>query len=311
MGEAVRISGRSSRSWTTTLVDLAVEVRDTARGPVEVATAGEGPAVLLVHGIPGSWRQCVPLAEDLDGFRSILPSRPGYGRTPIRTGRSYDEQADALVALLDAFGIEKCAVVGVSGGGPVAVALVMACAMAPHLMTAPRAMRLVKVPVLAEIAGPVLRTLERRRARRPDLVDAEIAKALTPLERRCLDADPRIRADLVRHSHGHLEAPLGLPGLRNDLAQVEAARRAAPPSYAGVHCPALVMKGEADTVIPSSHAAFYADALPHADLVAFDDSGHVFALTRRREVSAAIGAFLERSLQPRTTAPQLRVVASR
>jgi pimeloyl-ACP methyl ester carboxylesterase len=308
VGAAVRTSGRSSSSWTTSL-DVAVGLRATARGPIEVAAAGDGPAVLLVHGIPGSWRQCIPLAEDLEGFRCLLPSRPGYGRTPASTGRSYDEQADALVALLDAFGIEKCAVVGLSGGGPIAIALavrhherasalVMACAMAPHLITAPLPMRLAKVPGVAEVLGGAIRARGRLRVRRPEVVDAQITKPLTVLERRLVASDPRVRTDLVRHELGHLEAPLGLPGLRNDLAQIERAKRMPPPSFAGVSCPTLVMHGERDTVIGTSHARFYADGLPDADVAVFDDSGHLFALTRRRECSAAIRAFLERTLEP-------------
>ncbi|MEX2394604.1 MAG: alpha/beta fold hydrolase, partial [Actinomycetota bacterium] len=90
--------------WSTSL-DVRVDVVRTSAGPVEAATAGEGPAALLIHGIPGSWRQCIPLAEDLDGFKVVLPSRPGYGRTPVRTGRSYAAQADAFAALLDSLGI--------------------------------------------------------------------------------------------------------------------------------------------------------------------------------------------------------------
>ncbi len=305
MGAGVKTFVRSSSSWSTSL-DVTVDVRATARGPVEVASAGEGPAVLLLHGIPGSWRQCVPLAEDLDGFRTVLPSRPGYGRTPVRTGRTYDEQADASAALLDAMGIEKCAVIGLSGGGPVAIALavrqhervyahVMACAMAPHLVTAPVSLRLAKVPGVAELLGAALRARGRVRVRRPEVVDGQIARALTPLEQRCLRADSRVRDDLLRHELGHLAAPLALAGLRNDLAQVERAKRRAAPSY-DVRCPALVMYGECDTVIGGDHARFYAEAMPLADVVQFEDSGHVFALTRRAESSATIRAFLERSV---------------
>jgi pimeloyl-ACP methyl ester carboxylesterase len=56
------------------------------------------------------------------------------------------------------------------------------------------------------------------------------------------------------------------------------------------------MYGECDTVIGGDHARFYAEAMPHADVVQFEDSGHVFALTRRAESSATIRAFLERSV---------------
>lgn len=295
--------------WTTTLDDLVVDTVETAAGPVEAAICGPAgaPAVLLIHGIPGSWRQCVPLAEDLaDAFRVILPSRPGYGWTPITTGRSYDEQADASAALLDAFGVEDAAVLGISGGGPIAVALaarhharvralVMACAMAPHLTKVPLAMRLVRVPWLAEFLGPRLRERDRRNAADPQAVEDALREGLTAHEYEQMKADPRIREDLVRHSTSHLEAPHGLVGLRNDLACVVEAQRNGPPDLGGVRCPTLLMYGDADAVIGPEHAEHYARAVPHAEFAVFDNSGHVFALTRRAEASAAIRCLFERT----------------
>jgi pimeloyl-ACP methyl ester carboxylesterase len=301
--------------WSTS-IDLDVRNVDTTFGPIEVATCGSGPAVLLIHGIPGSWRQCVPLAEDIaateatDGFKVILPSRPGYGRTPVTVGRSYEDQADAFAALLDALGIEKAAVLGISGGGPIAVALaqrhhervsalVMACAMAPHLTKVPPAMRLVRIPWLAEFLGPRLRERDRQRVADPAAVDTYLRASLTPQEYASVEAEPQVRDDLLRHSLGHLEAPAGISGQRNDLAAVLNARRHAQqhgvPSYDKVSCPVLLMYGECDGVIPMTHARYYAEALPSAELVSFENAGHVFALTRRGESSAAIRAFFERN----------------
>jgi pimeloyl-ACP methyl ester carboxylesterase len=303
------VTPSSVPAWSTTL-DLRIDVVPTSRGRVEVATTGEGPSALLIHGIPGSWRQCIPLAEDLadgpDGYKVVLPSRPGYGRTPIRTGRSYEHQADAFVALLDSLGIDRTRVLGISGGAPVAIAmaarhpdrvdgLVLACGMAPHLITAPLTIRIVKLPGVAPVLSKAIKAIGRRRARDEAYIDAQITKGLTPDELERSKTDDRIRSDVLRHELGHLAAPSGIHGLRNDLLQVETARHSTPPSYT-VTCPALFMNGDADTVIPATHAEFYLGQVPDARTMTFEDAGHIFALTRRTESSAAIRSFFDKTL---------------
>lgn len=287
--------------WSTTLADLEVGVVPTARGPIETARVGEGPAVLLVHGIPGSWRQAVPLAEDLPGFEVLLPSRPGYGTTRLRVGLTFDQQGDAYAALLDALGIKRCAVVGISGGGPSAIAfatrhpdrttaLVLACALAPHLMKAPASMRLLKVPMLAEVLSPPVRALARRKLRRPGAVEAWMRSGLTPDEFERSQADPRIRDDLVRFTLSHQDAPAGIAGQRNDYFQVSRARSR--PQKIGVSASTLVMHGDADTVVPLEHARYHADNIPGAELQVYENAGHVFLFTRRPETSVRIRDFI-------------------
>ncbi len=95
-------------------------VAQTARGPVEYAVAGTGPAVLVIHGRPGGYDQGLWIARALNDpqFRFIAVSRPGYLRTPLDTGRSPEDQADALAALLDVLGVPQAAVIALSAGGP-------------------------------------------------------------------------------------------------------------------------------------------------------------------------------------------------
>lgn len=93
---------------------------ETARGPVEYAIRGEGPVLLVAHGGPGGYDQALLLGElfSRNGFQVVAPSRPGYLGTPVETGRTAEEQGDALAALLDALDIRRACVLGVSGGGP-------------------------------------------------------------------------------------------------------------------------------------------------------------------------------------------------
>lgn len=84
---------------------------------------GNGPAVLLLHGQPGS-------GGDWDGVARILarehtvvvPDRPGYGRTGGRA-TGFAGNVRAAITLLDGHGIESVAVAGHSWGAGVALAL--------------------------------------------------------------------------------------------------------------------------------------------------------------------------------------------
>lgn len=96
----------------------------TACGPVEYTLLGEGPVVLITHGTSSncfSVDGSRPLLEA--GFSVLTPSRPGYGRTPLSTGVSAAQAAEAIIALLDTLKIETCSVKAISGGGPTGIAL--------------------------------------------------------------------------------------------------------------------------------------------------------------------------------------------
>lgn len=96
------------------------QVIETKCGPIEYATRGEGPPVLVVHGAGGGYDQGLWIARDQvgEGFRIIAPSRFGYLRTPLPHDASPAAQADAYTYLLDAHNMSRVAVVGVSAGAP-------------------------------------------------------------------------------------------------------------------------------------------------------------------------------------------------
>jgi pimeloyl-ACP methyl ester carboxylesterase len=57
------------------------------------------------------------------GYQLVIPSRPGYGKTPSSTGRTAEAFADALVGLLDNLHLERVIILGISGGGPTTLQL--------------------------------------------------------------------------------------------------------------------------------------------------------------------------------------------
>src|SRR6476620_685716 len=95
------------------------KIADVPGGRISYLEAGKGPALVFLHGIGSaarSWRhQIVTFSE---GFRVVAWNAPGYaGSTPpkpaIPTAGDY---ADALQALLNAIGIDRCHLVGHSLG---------------------------------------------------------------------------------------------------------------------------------------------------------------------------------------------------
>jgi pimeloyl-ACP methyl ester carboxylesterase len=114
---------RDMRSARKRLLRGSSQVIETGCGPIEYASVGEGPPVLVVHGILGGFDQGLVIAHGNvgEGFRSIVPSRFGYLRTPLPDDASPAGQADAFACLLDALGIQQAAVLGTSAGGTSAI----------------------------------------------------------------------------------------------------------------------------------------------------------------------------------------------
>lgn len=96
---------------------------------LNVIDEGQGPAVLLVHGFPDSsllWRHQVQALTSA-GYRVIAPDNRGFGLSDAPVGVEHytlDEFADDLVAILDACGVDRAAVVGHDWGAGISWALV-------------------------------------------------------------------------------------------------------------------------------------------------------------------------------------------
>jgi len=95
------------------------------KGPIEYRVVGQGPPMLVLNG--GHTNCNSPIGHEHLllglGYQLVVPSRPGYGRTPSSSGKTAEAFADALVGLLDHLHIERVIVLGISAGGPTALQL--------------------------------------------------------------------------------------------------------------------------------------------------------------------------------------------
>ena len=113
------------------LMSPGVQVDDVvvAGATVRVARYGTGRPVLVLHGSGGGWDQGVDwaqrrLAPDASaGFDVVCPSRFGYPGSTLPERADVPAQAATMVGVIDALGLQRVDVVGLSAGSVAAAQL--------------------------------------------------------------------------------------------------------------------------------------------------------------------------------------------
>lgn len=162
--------------------------------PIEYRrTPGSGSAVLILHGAHMSARCSFGEARLLPADAQVLvPSRPGYGRTPVAAGPSVPEFSIRLAALCRRLQLSSITVIGVSLGARTAltlaashpelvssVVLISPVSFAPWPSPRPRRAALAMFnPVTQGVTWGLLRGLLRNR---PDVILPTAVRALTTL----------------------------------------------------------------------------------------------------------------------------------
>jgi pimeloyl-ACP methyl ester carboxylesterase len=85
---------------------------------LNIASSGEGPAILLMHGFPHTWRVWSPIiAEFAARHRVIAPDLRGLGGSDRASG-GYDARniSRDMVGVLEAFGEKSAVVIGLDAG---------------------------------------------------------------------------------------------------------------------------------------------------------------------------------------------------
>jgi pimeloyl-ACP methyl ester carboxylesterase len=89
--------------------------------------AGEGVAVVLLHGLTATRRYVVMGSRNLDrgGHRVVMYDARGHGRSEPGDGYGYDRLAQDLLAVLDDRGIERAVLAGASMGAHTLIRLAL------------------------------------------------------------------------------------------------------------------------------------------------------------------------------------------
>ncbi|MDB4932327.1 MAG: alpha/beta hydrolase fold protein [Myxococcaceae bacterium] len=239
---------------------------------------GAGDPWVLLHSFPVDRRmwaaQCAALAAD--GHRALALDLPGFGGAPRMANDppSLDGYADAVLAALDALGLDRVTLVGLSLGGYVALRV---AARAPGRLAG-----LVLADTRAAADGPEARAgrvlnLGLVRSRGPS---ALIEKMLPHLLG--ADAPEAVRAAL-RGWAGEQSA-----GGVSDALLAMRDRGDATPVLATIACPTLLLVGSQDTITPPAEHAAMAAAIAGSRVEVVEGAGHLSNLERPEAFNAAL-----------------------
>jgi pimeloyl-ACP methyl ester carboxylesterase len=274
-----------------------------------------GLPVLALHGTPGS-RLMFALSDRAArdrGIRLLAPDRPGYGLSDYRRSESLAQIAEDLSAVADAYGLGRFAVIGVSGGGPYAVAA--AAAMPEHISL------LALVAPIGEVADGQLRLsrfqklLFRRLAQRPwatrlffrtlrSMVFKSPDSSYRWLMRRVrapdreLLARPSVRISL-QAAMGEGLRP-GVEGVAQDLRLYCSPWRL---RFSDIDVPTILWQGSDDPVVPPEAAYALARALPNCRLDVIPAAGHYWVFSRFGLILDAVAAVLRADAAERGATP--------
>ena len=277
------------------------ELAQTRSGPIEYASAGDGPPVLFVHGAGGGFDQGLALGRDLvaAGFRLIAMSRFGYLRTPLPRDGSAAAQADAHAALLDTLEVPRAAIIGGSAGAPSALQFALrhpqrttALVLAVPAAYAPRAggAAPLKVPPRTEVLfDTALRSdflfWVATRCARDTLVRSVLG---TPPEV-LLDASGDEQARVAQVLEDILPISARRLGLVNDAAVTSRLERY---ELEKISAPTLAFSVEDDLYGTYECARYTAAHIPNAQFIGYRTGGHLW-VGHQREAFAEIAAFLK------------------
>jgi pimeloyl-ACP methyl ester carboxylesterase len=257
--------------------------------------AGDGPVLLLIHGMGGScenWREVIePLARH---HTVIAPDLPGHGSSEPGAGDySIGALAAGLRDLLLALGHERATLVGHSLGGGVAMqlayqfpemmerlVLVSSGGLGPEVSLVLRAAALPGADAFVALTAGAGKRVGSAVGRglsaiglRPTADIAEVARGYGTL------SDPDRRAAFL----ATLRSVVGTRGQR-----VDAADRL----YLAEAVPVLIIWGARDSIIPVRHGEEAHEAIPGSRLVVFEGVGHLPQLEAPGRFIAALERFL-------------------
>jgi 3-oxoadipate enol-lactonase len=244
-----------------------------------IDSEGEGPPIVMLHGLGGTSNSFQAMVPALAGFRLVRPDLPGAGRSPTPAQAiSVGLLVEAVAHAADHLGVNRAHVVGHSFG----------TLIAQHV-AARHPDRVASLTLFGPILEPQDAARERLRARaaiaRQDGMAAVADQLISAALASSTASDNPVVVAFVRESHMRQDAE-GFARSCEALGQAEKA------DHRLIDCPALIVTGDEDAVGPPSIAQELADKIGGAKTVILNRCGHWTPVEKSKECGKLLSEFV-------------------
>ena len=249
----------------------------TPTGQIALREAGEGPALIFLHGLGGSSKSWFRQLDELSNrFHVIAWDCPGYGESdPFPGGKpKTSDFAKALLAALDELKIGEFNLVGHSMGGAVAP---WVARLAPL-----RVRRLVLSATKVSFASDEPSGYEMRLAERRNMDDHTFGNAR---------AKSMVGEDSpVFNKVASIAGEIRIAGYEAAVHLLKNSNNAA--ILATIEQPTLILAGENDKIAPAASTKAVAEAVPGSRLVTIKNAGHAAYIEQASIFSGEVAKFM-------------------
>lgn len=278
--------------WFTAKMDSSIESAFSPSGkltPVEGGVIhwqkqGNGPALILIHGLLGNSNNFNELAKTLAPRYTVYSiDRPGSGFSSRYQGTpaNFEQQSKMILEWMEKEGIEKASIAGHSMGGGIALRMAidapekiksvsLLCPLTTPLKGGAGPLSVLYIPnewvrssVAKTIASPLRARLGRNQVAQifhPEPVPASFSTAGGGL--------------LALHSRSFYEGSRDTVSAQGSLHRQQA-------RYGEIQCPVGVLYGEKDTILkPDEHIAAVTKAIDSAVHEVIANTGHMIPVTQ-------------------------------
>ena len=254
-------------------------VISTSRGKLGFLEAGAGRSavpIVFLHGVGSDksvWR------PQLEHFGQVWPAfafdYPGYGESEMQPDASREDFAAAVLAGMDALGVSRAHICGLSLGGVIAIAI--------HAQASERCSSLILADTFAvhpDGEGIYQRSVEASRAiGMRELAEQRVGMLLGTA------ASPELRGEVIETMSGIDPVAYRIGAEAVWFADLRGAA-------AAIRVPTLVLCGDEDRITPPALSDELAALIPGARLKIIDQAGHLSNAEQPAAFNSAVDRFL-------------------
>lgn len=284
--------------WRETQVEKSLpvigEIVSLNGSDVHVVKVGHGPPLMFIHGSGGNIRDISTsiLPGLAEHFTVYVYDRAGHGHTHSPASQTLDDQGDLAIAVADHFELDEFYLAGHSFGGSIALNVAVrfsdrikglipiGAPASPFKSKGQLRYKLSNAPVIGYPFSHLLAAL--------------VPEALvTRYTRDVFSPDPlpdgyikNVGARFALRAASQVAIAFQRETLSNDLELIAN-------KYKELTLPVLVMYGANDTTVPPAiHVTFMERELPNAQIILFDETGHMPHHSKSKEIVENIHTFV-------------------